>query len=340
MQTDYFDKMQQVISFDRHGTVLASSDTIALVAPGISLYEEVPFLLSFVDAVGAMQPGEEEMVLPCIDCNFFGEEGLYDFVFCPPEASGNSQDLVVLDFSKQYRHVRKYQQGHNESILAQQRLNAELNTFFYRASHDLRSPITKLLGLIRVAEAHPEAFSMASLVELLKSGAESLEKLNRSMCEVGELRLRSVTAQPIDLGGWLAAQLPEWQPDQVSRIAAGIAPALQVRTDAWLLGIALRELIDNALLESTGEVVVAAELGEEALQITVTDSGIGIDPNLKKGVFRMFVRGNNAADRFGLGLYKAAVVAEKLGGTIRHFPAPGQGTTMRLKLPVQRVRQS
>ena len=145
----------------------------------------------------------------------------------------------------------------------------------------------------------------------------------------------------------LTAAWTERLPDNVTfgRRIARATPAIQA--DRRWISLAIDELIDNAVKFSPdgGRVVVgAAPSGEhngsppDAVEITITDRGVGMSPEETANVFTDFVQGDASDTRrfggLGLGLAVVQRVVEGHGGEVRCRSTAGRGTTFTVILPV------
>jgi signal transduction histidine kinase len=126
-----------------------------------------------------------------------------------------------------------------------------------------------------------------------------------------------------------------------------ITPAkVEIFTDPTALEIIIKNVLDNAVKyssETPHVQVTMSRLESGHLGIVVRDQGIGIDRNQLKRVFKRFHRSPdplvNERSGSGLGLYVAYRLARNLGGRIRaESPGPGQGTTMRIRLPMSAIK--
>ena len=101
--------------------------------------------------------------------------------------------------------------------------------------------------------------------------------------------------------------------------------------------IALSNLVDNAVkYAQAGEIAVCARLdGQGRLELTVSDEGPGLAPELAQRIFELHERGERSDQTrgFGLGLWVARRVAQMHGGDVQVTPAAGGGTCFTLTLP-------
>jgi signal transduction histidine kinase len=125
------------------------------------------------------------------------------------------------------------------------------------------------------------------------------------------------------------------------RLEWDIPPALPaIPTDPGKLKIVLRNLIRNALkFTERGQVTVGAQPCVDGIELCVSDTGIGIAPDMMPIIFEPF-RQVDAADTrryggVGLGLYLVRRLVDVLGGTVSVDSVVGRGSTFRVRLPLK-----
>ena len=133
-----------------------------------------------------------------------------------------------------------------------------------------------------------------------------------------------------------AAQLVHWSRRHRLRLDSAQAPAIW-ECDSTLIRIALSNLVDNAVkYAKAGEITVRARTDDRGqLELTVSDQGPGLAPELALRIFERFERGHRSdqARGFGLGLWVARRIARLHGGDIQAAPSPEGGTSFTLTLP-------
>jgi signal transduction histidine kinase len=112
------------------------------------------------------------------------------------------------------------------------------------------------------------------------------------------------------------------------------------RTDRTKLKTVVRNLLSNAVkFTKEGSVTVEARPRDDGVEISVTDTGIGIAPEIRPVIFDLFQQGDSSATRYhggvGLGLYIVQRMLELLGGTIEVESEVGKGSTFRVWVPVE-----
>ncbi|MCC6620388.1 MAG: HAMP domain-containing histidine kinase [Deltaproteobacteria bacterium] len=217
--------------------------------------------------------------------------------------------------------------------------------FTAEAAHELRTPVTTLLGELDVAlrgERAPEDYrralvSMREDVTRLRDVVEALTALARiDAGQAGEGRERVRAAE-------IANQALAREARTLA--AAGCPVRLEIDADPELeahralLEVALANLLRNAARHAAGaEVVVRVGRVGERVIIDVDDGGPGVAPDAREALFDRFARGASARARdragLGLGLPIAREVARRHGGDCTLESSPSGGLRARLSLPV------
>ena len=210
-------------------------------------------------------------------------------------------------------------------------------------AHELRTPLTSVLGSLEamrdgVAEPTPEF--LASAYEeglLLKRLVNDLQEL--SLAEAGQFHL---DRQPVALSGIVEGAVHALaEQARAKDIALKIAVPLDllVDVDSERVGQVLRNLMTNAIAftPAHGHVEIAAHPSDDWVQVSVTDTGVGIAADDLPFVFERFYRADKSRTRAtggaGLGLAIAKQWVEAHGGKIQVESEPGRGTTFTFTLP-------
>jgi signal transduction histidine kinase len=228
---------------------------------------------------------------------------------------------------------------------------SESKTRFWRnVSHELRTPINAVIGLSRLlldAGSEPLAPEQHHQVRLIEQSGAMLLTLVNELLDVAKAESGRIEPhmQPVDLGAVFEELRSTLRPlaptSQVLLTIEEPADGESLITDPVLLGRILRNLVSNGLkFTEHGEVRCRARRQPAAgcLEITVTDTGIGIPPEHQQRVFEEFhqVPGQQQtrAGGTGLGLPYAQRLAGILGGTLQLRSEPGHGTEVTLRLPL------
>jgi signal transduction histidine kinase len=217
--------------------------------------------------------------------------------------------------------------------------------FWANVSHELRTPLNSIIGLTRLlAEPTPKgALDPERLyqVELIKNSGSVLltlvnDLLDVAKAESGQLRLDPATVNLRAVFGRLRGLIrPMAEGKPVDVIVSEDGAPERLLTDEVALTSILRNLLSNGVkYTDTGEVRLSARVTGDTLQISVSDTGIGIPADLHQQVFEEFyqVPGPRRGGT-GLGLPYARRLAEILGGDLELISDVGAGTTVVLSLP-------
>lgn len=214
-------------------------------------------------------------------------------------------------------------------------------------SHELRTPLNAILGwaaVLRRAEADP-ALSHRAL-QAMQDNATRQAKLIEELLDFSRIasgRL-ALTRETVDLRELLRGVVETIIPQAASkRVTLDLSPvpAVQLRGDASRLEQVFFNLLGNALkfTPADGRIAVTVEEQPEAVVIRVTDTGVGIDPQVLPFIFDRFRQGEEAARRdyggLGLGLSIAQQLVQAHGGDINAESAGrGHGATFTVRLPL------
>ena len=212
-------------------------------------------------------------------------------------------------------------ENQNEALT---KANKELDYFFYAVSHDLRSPLTSVLGLIELMKMENDPTQINNYLSLQES---SIKKMNDFIFDIihiaknarQELEVDSISFNSI-IQDIIAQHEFNDDSQQIEKIVT-VDQKNEFFGDATRLKIVLNNLISNAIHysnltqeKSIIKISVVTNLNEAIIKIW--DNGIGIPKEFQQKVFDMFFRGNNEKPGTGLGLYMVHEIIHKMNGTI------------------------
>ena len=226
------------------------------------------------------------------------------------------------------------------------------DTFIDSVTHELKSPLASLqLCLETLGREGLEGEAREKLrhmmledVDRLRAFIDDVLEANRlSYARPGMLNLSDVSLS--ELAEQCAAAVRARHRLEPHEVSIDVDPELIVSTDRAALEIVVKNLIDNAAKYSGRPAlveVVARRESDKTVRFEVSDNGIGIDRKNLKRVFHRFYRVEEQEVRerrgTGLGLFVVWALVKQLGGNVQAFSeGRGQGTTMRVELPVAPV---
>lgn len=231
----------------------------------------------------------------------------------------------------------------NASLL---HVNTELDTFVYAASHDLRTPVVNLQGLVQalseqVAAGAPGSEPVTPLLNMMHTAVERLRAALDRLADFGTARQDMAGARERVS---LVATLEEVQLEVEPLLAAtGGRVELEVAGDLHLwfspkhLHSVLLNLVSNALKfrhpDRAPVVRVRAYRDATRLVVRIKDNGRGLSEAHQQGLFGMFKRFHPEVEGTGVGLYLVKKILTHAGGTVEVESQPGRGTTFILVFP-------
>jgi PAS domain S-box-containing protein len=218
--------------------------------------------------------------------------------------------------------------------------NIELDNFVYKVSHDLRAPLSSILGLVNLAGLEGNDDSLVDYIKLIGQKVQQLDHFISDVLSHSKNLKLDVKIEKIDLKKLIDRTYTDLNylkgADQIKKtveVSGG-----DFYSDPWRIGEILRNLVSNSIKyrdfsRTDPEIKIAIEIGPDRSTIIFSDNGIGISkPNLNK-IFEMFYRASEQSDGSGLGLYIVKNAVDKLGGILKVSSELGKGTTFELKLP-------
>lgn len=231
----------------------------------------------------------------------------------------------------------------NEQNLAElQQANFELDTFTYHASHDLKAPLSSILGLVQVAKMEHQPAMLGTYLDMIAQSVRKLDNLVVDLLALSRNKRTEIIHEPIDWLQEINDSLTQLQYmanfSQIS-ITKNIVGNSIFYSDSKRIRVLLNNIISNAIKyqripeEHFPSIDIIVQLDSKKAVILITDNGEGIPNTEQERIFDMFVRATDKATGSGLGLYIAKSVANKLGGSITLQSVFGKGTSIEMILP-------
>lgn len=221
-------------------------------------------------------------------------------------------------------------------------LNAELDQFAYRVSHDLRSPISSTLGLLYLAKEENELKSLQEYHQMMEKSLVKLDDFIQEILTHTRNSRLPIVYEPIqNLQGYIQEiVLPFTQNPAFAHIqfSTEIQENAVLYTDSTRLRMILQNLLSNAFYyhdvhKPKNWVKLNMDINQESVRIEITDNGIGIEEKHLNKIFNMFYRATEKTPGTGLGLYIVKQVLEKMQGKISVQSVYGNGTTFIVEFP-------
>lgn len=219
--------------------------------------------------------------------------------------------------------------------------NTELDRFVYSTSHDLRAPLTSLMGLINITSNTNDPAEFRKYLAMMKERVHSLDKFIKDITDYSRNNRLEITHEKVKL---IALANEVWESlkfaPEAERIHFDLAipEEIEIDSDKNRLKVIMSNLISNAIRYHDNRkqeqyIRLHAEVVDKVFYLKVEDNGQGIATEYHSRIFEMFYRANEQSKGSGLGLYIVKEALMKLSGTIQLESAPGIGSTFTVMLP-------
>lgn len=263
-------------------------------------------------------------------------------VFGDDEAGLLSRVATLVDLALQRVHLFEQERASRQAAEA---VGADLETLLHSVSHDLRSPLISVLGYLDVLRSeHGSELGGdgAHYLERISVNAVYMQDLIADLLELSRIGRSDGPVGPLDLDG-LAREVVEaarLRAPAASLVVVGPLPRVQV--SAVRARQLLTNLVDNALRHGgrpdVRVTVSAHDADDGSLVLQVADDGVGVPPEYRDRVLRVFERlsPRGSSPGTGMGLAICKRICEVLGGTLQVGGPPAgaaTGTTVSVVLP-------
>lgn len=224
--------------------------------------------------------------------------------------------------------------------IALQRINNDLDNFIYTASHDLKTPILNIEGLVGVLQEQisPQSSQDKEVQYTLHLILDSVQRFKRTIEHLTELtklqKEYSRETSLIHLADMIADVLLDLAPTiqaTQAQIEVNVTDCPAIRFSAKNLRSIIYNLLSNALKYHSPErmtrVWVQCQLTDEYEVLSVADNGLGIKLTQQPKLFSMFSRLHSHVEGSGIGLYMVKKIIENAGGRIDVQSKEGEGST-------------
>ena len=230
-----------------------------------------------------------------------------------------------------------------ENYLNLQKANFELDNFVYHTSHDLRSPLLSVLGLVDIASKEKDLEQLQLLFTMIDKSIRKLDGLVSDLLILSRDNRIDDPYTDIDIDQLTKESISNYdfiKGFKEITISVNIANTDNVGlySDKTRLNVLLNNLISNAIkyrrdIGKKSYINIDITLTDEMCEIKISDNGEGIKKEFHQQIFDMFYRATENSEGSGLGLYIVNNVINKLNGKISFASEYGEGTTFFVELP-------
>lgn len=257
-------------------------------------------------------------------------------------------ESLAGDIGRGLEHARLYE-GEERLVAELESLASAKASFLASASHDLRTPLTSIIGYVELLadqEAGPIRPAQAKMLDGVDRNARRLKTMIEDMLTISKIELGAFTSrlQPLDLASLLPPAADVIRP---SAGAGGLSfqvscpeQPVMIDGDPEQLDRLLVNLLSNAVKYTPrgGSVALTLDSAAGSAVLSVADTGIGIPEEDQKALFTRFFRASNAVEAAipgsGLGLSIVRTIVVNHHGELNIKSARDQGTTVTVRIPL------
>ena len=268
-------------------------------------------------------------------------KGVLSLLSATPDRFAASESLVVEDVARRIGLALDRIQLYREA----QEANRLKDEFLGLLSHELRTPLNAIFGWARILRTRDLDRRTAHAVEVIERNAEAQVRLIEEVLDVSRIIMGKMflVSEPLDVGALVRATIDTLRPTLQSkqiRLEERISETPPVVGDSHRLQQVFWNVLSNALkfTNSEGIITVTLQSVGKSIELTISDTGVGIRRDALPFVFDRFRQADSSTTRkfggLGLGLTIVKHIVELHGGTVHAASAgEGLGATFTIQLP-------
>lgn len=252
-----------------------------------------------------------------------------------------SYNLLIDQVKIQMEEVEKNSIIISASNQELEKINHELDNFLYSTAHDLRSPLSSLLGLLNLIKLENKQGDLIPYYSLMEKSVQRSEHFISQIVNFSKNKRLNVVAEPLKLYHLISDILESHQfvegSSEIEKII-DIHGEETFYSDRNRITMIFTNLISNAIKYADFEkpkpfIHITITVKREEAAIEFADNGIGIEEEHIGSIFNMFYRANTRSEGSGLGLFIFKETVSRLSGKVSVTSTPGKGTTFYISLP-------
>ncbi len=256
-----------------------------------------------------------------------------------------AQNEELLQINDELQHAKEKTE---ESEVKLKELNAEKDKFLSIVAHDLKSPFNSFLGLTQIMAEELPSLSMDEIKEItlsMRNSACNLYRLLENLLQWARIQQKTISFNPnkfilLPVIEESISITEEPAKKKGIELSLDIPEGLAIFADSLILQTIVRNLVSNAVkfTPKGGKISIRAKaVGDKDIEISIADSGIGMDQSMLDNLFRIDVqtsrKGTEDEPGTGLGLLLCKEFVEKHGGKIWVESELGKGSVFKFILP-------
>lgn len=256
-----------------------------------------------------------------------------------PVFSLSGEIIYLLSIGEDVTQRKRSEQVLNNTLEELRVRNNELDNYVYRVSHDLRSPLCSIQGLINLLKGETDIQIIQEYAQMIEQTVIKSDFFIQSILDHSKMLHADLQVTEVDLKKLFLQCYQELKyiiNFQDIKFVVNQSGSFKFYNDEFRLTTVIRNLISNSLKynnNSDAYIVCDIEINENQAIINIEDNGIGIEEKYINRIYDMFFRGTVKSSGSGLGLYIVKQTLDKLDATVSIKSKEGIGTQVRITIP-------
>ncbi len=252
--------------------------------------------------------------------------------------SSENHFVAVLSDITETKAVENTLRERNKQL---QKTNEELDRFVYSTSHELRSPLMSILGLVNLLETEQNSDERDYYLNMITETISRLDKIIHDIIDYSRNSRSDIVYENIDFKGFIDRAMENhayMEKFDKIRFDIDVKNGVSFLSDKKRIEIMFNNFISNCIRYHNFDqedpwVRIQVKTSSVNAVITISDNGSGIHEKHIPKVYEMFYRATDRSTGSGIGLYIVKEIIEKLNGKIKIQSELNRGTTFVIELP-------
>ncbi len=253
----------------------------------------------------------------------------------------NDLSSITQLLNKHIAQKRETEKLLKEQNIELKKVNSELDSFVYSASHDLRAPLTSIQGLVGILKISNDQVEKDLCIQYIEESITRLDTFIQNIVDYSRNSRLELKISEVDIDKLISGIFGNFHfMMQDKKITKNLFISKQVPlfSDEMRLTIILNNLISNAIKyidteKEKPEITIDVIILKDSVKFIITDNGIRIEKKYIDRIFSMFFRATANNEGAGLGLYIVKEIINSFNGTINLESEFGIGTKFVVEIP-------
>lgn len=241
---------------------------------------------------------------------------------------------LLAGFFTDVTQQRFDQQAILKSNIELKKINSELDNFVYSVSHDLRSPLLAILGLVQLIHQHPQSDeAMQKYISMIAASATRMDDTIKEILDYSRNARLDIVVSPVDFNLLIREIFEDVRhisPEKIT-LELNIKQDIPFYSDSNRISTLIKNIISNSVKYrkkgvNNSYININILITPEKAVLRFEDNGEGIETIHQDRIFDMFYRASNSAPGTGLGLYICKEILHNINGTITLESVAGEGS--------------